>query len=268
VANSLTITLPDYLGIPIAADDAERLLDAIAGSGLSAACEAPGSPSRRTVLRWAREVPSFRSALDAAVGDYAQRLLDEAIEAADSAEDKESAACARVKADVRLKVAAMIAPRVYGRDAGAVDVGGVVVNLIRLAAQGMKGIHTLESEPLKPQTRDDSAYTQHAANAERLALGGTGVYAADPGVGTNGSRDTDGGGAPATPVPPFSPGPTHNPGVRPKTTYTQTAVDRITITVEGGLEDDDPDFFREISEGVGPGDLTPAAPHEIPDLPE
>lgn len=233
----LTITLEDHSnGRRWDADALERLLDCIAEMGLAAACSLSGMPKRRTVLAWARRSPEWRTALEAAQDDYARLLVDEAIERADSAQDKESAACARIQSDVRLKAAAMLSPGVYGKERGGVDAGGVVVTLLRLAAQGIQDRRALEAVPLKPLTGGADTYTGRDTNENGYAAA-SGTLAG-PGGG-KGTRDETGtGGAPRTPVAPLSPGPANTPGQNPEVSYTQVAMDRMIVTIPDELPDE------------------------------
>lgn len=244
--NRLTLTLAcGSTGRQWDADALELLLDCIADMGLGAACALPGMPKRRTVLAWARSSPDWRAALEAAQEDYARLLVDEALQRADSAEDRESAACARIQSDVRLKAAALLAPNVYGRERGGLDQGGVVVTLLRLAAQGIQDRRALEAVPLKPLTDQDMYTAERQRVNNGLTNAPSRLAGADPGVYANSSRETGAGGAPATGEPPLSPPPTNTPGPNPGTLYTepepgmtaqQIARDRIVVTIPDELD--------------------------------
>lgn len=84
------------------------------GATLLDICERPGMPTRRTVNKWLHAHPAFVPMYARAREQQAHALWDEAVQGARDAHDKDSALCARVKADVLTKLASKLNRQVYG----------------------------------------------------------------------------------------------------------------------------------------------------------
>jgi hypothetical protein len=65
-------------------DLAREICDRLAaGQSLSMVCKAPDMPPRVTVVRWADQEPAFRAALDRALRESADALIEQTVEIAD-----------------------------------------------------------------------------------------------------------------------------------------------------------------------------------------
>ncbi|MBM7406915.1 MULTISPECIES: hypothetical protein [Sphingomonas] len=89
----------------------ERLIE---GESLRAICRDASMPSKSTVARWLAADEAFQELYARARELQAEALADEILEIADKAHDRDSAAAARVKVDVRKWLASKLAPKKYG----------------------------------------------------------------------------------------------------------------------------------------------------------
>ena len=83
------------------------------GRSLSSVLKDAGMPSSSTFWRWHAEQPDIRDNLARARENGVEALLDECVDIADEASDRDSAAAAKVRVDTRIKLAQMLAPRKY-----------------------------------------------------------------------------------------------------------------------------------------------------------
>lgn len=76
--------------------------------------EDDGMPASTTFWRWHMDDENLRDNLARARQNGVEHRIDECVAIADTANDRDSAAAAKVRVDTRLKLAQMIAPRKYG----------------------------------------------------------------------------------------------------------------------------------------------------------
>lgn len=94
---------------------ATLICDALeSGETLLDICERPDMPGRRTIYQWLVANDEFARMYARARKQQAHALWDEAVQGARNATDKDSALCARVKADVLTKLASKLNREVYG----------------------------------------------------------------------------------------------------------------------------------------------------------
>lgn len=77
----------------------------------------PGMPTQRMIRYWAQFDPEFSEAYYRARSEGATALVYGAVDCADEAYDKDTAQAARVKSETRIKVAGLLDPQRYGRQA-------------------------------------------------------------------------------------------------------------------------------------------------------
>ena len=99
------------------------------GETLTAICEDDHMPSRVTVWYWGQAHPPFANLLERVrTGAWTDSLVDQALDRALAASDKEEAACARVVAETALKVAGRANPQRWGERGNLT--GGVNVQIV------------------------------------------------------------------------------------------------------------------------------------------
>jgi hypothetical protein len=131
-----------------------RLAD---GESLRAICASDDMPSRESVRRWLRDDADFVARYARARADQADALWDEAVDKAREATDSASAQCARVFLEATSKLAAKLAPKVYGdkltaevtgKDGGPIE--ELITNLPELGRHVAfllaRGLHAQEEE--------------------------------------------------------------------------------------------------------------------------
>jgi hypothetical protein len=85
------------------------------GESLRGICASDGMPARSTVARWVVEDTEGFSAQYARAREMqAELLIDEIVEIADEAEDRENAPAIKVRVDTRIWAAGRLRPKVYG----------------------------------------------------------------------------------------------------------------------------------------------------------
>lgn len=98
--------------------------------------EIEGMPSPSTFWRWHMEDEAIRDNLARARENGVEARLEEAIEIADTAIDRDSAAAAKVRVDTRIKLAQMLAPRKYKPGVDVTSGGEKITSLTDAIAAG------------------------------------------------------------------------------------------------------------------------------------
>jgi|ERR1700691_958156 len=95
------------------------------GNSLSQIAESFDMPRPCTVLCWVKNVPSFAEKYKEAREMQVYALMDQVIDIADAAIDKNTAAIAKVKIDTRFKLAGKLLPNIFG-DKTDINVNGKI----------------------------------------------------------------------------------------------------------------------------------------------
>lgn len=112
---------PSDFSDEIAAEICERLSD---GESLNAICASEGMPHRETERRWRRVNQDYAAKCARARVDALDSFEDRMMEVAESAVDKDTAACAKVQISTLQWIASKRDPRRYG-DKTQLEVGGI-----------------------------------------------------------------------------------------------------------------------------------------------
>lgn len=109
---------------------AKRILsELMEGKTLAKICEPEDMPNPGTVWVWRQRHPAFSDIYERVrSGAYADSLVDQALNRAFDAQDKEDAACARVASETALKVASRINPQRWGERGD--PSGGINVQIV------------------------------------------------------------------------------------------------------------------------------------------
>lgn len=105
----------------------------------------PEMPTRHTIYKWREEVDSFSEAFDRARAWQAESLVEEGVQAARDAKDKDSAAAGRVKTETFLKVAARLDPEKWAEKRDMTGAGVKIILNTSLPAPEREG------DPAKPK---------------------------------------------------------------------------------------------------------------------
>lgn len=127
------------------------------GETLRALCQEEGMPHRQTIFEWRMKIPAFGDQYARAREASAEALEDEAVEASRLANDKDSAAAARVLADTIKWAAAKRAPKTYG-DRTTVDLNAKLTleQLVQQAILPAPATPAIEGSAVEIATPEES----------------------------------------------------------------------------------------------------------------